>query len=345
VGIVGCGVIAQHHLSAAKDWPSVDVVAVADVRDEVARQTAEKFGIATVYHDGNDLVYDKTVEAVVLALPTGLRTPLALKALAAGKHVLLEKPVALNLGEVDAMIAAKGDRLVGCCSSRHRFLPSAIAATEVVASGKLGKIRSLFCRAIGAAGNAPQSTPPAWRVSRKLNGGGILVNWGCYDMDYLLGVTGWKIKPQVVLAQTWSVPEVFSDRVAPGSDAETHYTALVRCAYGIALTMERGEFTTSKMAPVWHIIGDKASLRLNMLPGGGVKVELDEGVSESGITTSVVWEGEESWTCIHEGPIRDFCDAIVNGTKPNTDIENAKVLQQITDAIYKSGDTGEAVKI
>jgi predicted dehydrogenase len=268
-----------------------------------------------------------------------------MKALQAGKHVLLEKPVALNAGEVQQMIAARGDRLVGCCSSRHRFLPSAMAAADVVASGRLGQLRSLFCRAIGAAGKAPQSTPPVWRVSRKLNGGGILVNWGCYDLDYLLGIAGWKVKPQLVLAQTWSVPDIFNDRVAPGSDAETHYTALVRCADGIALTMERGEFTTSTSSPVWQIIGDKASLRLNMLPGNGVKVELDEGDPETGITTTVVWEGDESWTCIHEGPIRDFCDAIVNGSKPNTDIENALVVQQITDAIYQSADRGEAVRI
>jgi len=74
-------------------------------------------------------------------------------------------------------------------------------------------------RALKGAAAPPQNPPPPWRLSKAMNGGGILVNWGCYDLDYLLGITGWMIEPRLALARTWGVPETFAAYAAPGSDA------------------------------------------------------------------------------------------------------------------------------
>ena len=71
----------------------------------------------------------------------------------------------------------------------------------------MGQLRVVRCRALKGAGALPQSPPPPWRLSRAMNGGGILVNWGCYDLNYLLGITGWAIEPRLALARTWGVPE------------------------------------------------------------------------------------------------------------------------------------------
>ena len=120
----------------------------------------------------------------------------------------------------------------GCCSSRHQFLPSAESATKFIAGGVLGPLRTLHCRCFRAAGERPKTSPPAWRLSNSMNGGGVLANWGCYDLDYLLGLTGWSLRPRLVLAQTWKVPPQFEAHVAPGSDAETHFAAFVLCEGG-----------------------------------------------------------------------------------------------------------------
>ena len=166
------------------------------MRGAVARDTAQKFNVPATYASAAALLNDPHVAAVVLALPTAGRTELALRALAAGKHVLIEKPVAMNAGEVRQLLAARGQRTVACCQSRLRHTPSAQAATAFIASGALGELRLVRCRANKPAGAAPPAPPPACRLNKALNGGGILVNWGCYDLDYLLGLTGWQLQPR-----------------------------------------------------------------------------------------------------------------------------------------------------
>ena len=142
--------------------------------------------------------------------PTQYRTEVALRAFERGKHVLIEKPIAMNAAEVEQLIAARGDLISGCCSSRNRFSAAARLATQLITTGGLGELRTVHCRAIRGAGKEPDTPRPAWRLTKALNGGGILVNWGCYDLDYLLGITGWQLKPQTVFAQTWTVPQVFN---------------------------------------------------------------------------------------------------------------------------------------
>ena len=345
LGIVGCGVIGRNHLQNARQSPLVNVLAVADMREAAAREAAEKFSVPTVYTSADDLFADARIEAMVLALPTQNRTALALKALASGKHVLIEKPVAMNADEVHRMIAARGDRVAACCSSRFRFLESARVVTDFLAAGTLGELRVVRCRAIVAAGEPPKTAPPAWRLSKSLNGGGILVNWGCYDLDFLLGVTGWSLKPQLVLAQTWPVPPQVAPRVAAGSDAETHYAALIRCQGGVTLTMERGEYMAAASEESWQIIGARGSLRSQMTPAPDKKVWHDESHADRAVASKVIWQGNESYATGNAGVLQDFAGAIREGRPPKTSLEQSLVIQQITDAIYSSVATGRAVAI
>ncbi|MCX5662339.1 MAG: Gfo/Idh/MocA family oxidoreductase [Planctomycetota bacterium] len=353
IGVVGCGVIGKIHLDVAKGWPGLEVTAVADVRQEAAKAAAESHGIRHALPDGATLVSHPDVDAVVLALPTSLRLPLALQALKAGKHVLVEKPVAMNAGEVRQIIAAQqgaktpaGRRpVVACCSSRHRFLASAKVAEAFVATGALGRLRLLRCRGLSSVGGPPTSPPPVWRLRKDLNGGGILMNWGCYDLDYLLGLAGWKVRPRLALAQTWTLAPHLANRAAPGSDAETHAAGFVQCDDGIGLSIERGEFAASAGDTAWQIIGERGSLRLNMLPGSDVTVIHDDTSSGAGVATTTLWQGAEPWDVIHQGPIRDFAGAIAEGRPPKTSIEQALVVQQVTDAIYASARSDAAVAV
>lgn len=353
IGVVGCGVIGRIHLDVAKGWPGLEITAVADVRQEAAKAAAASHAIRHALPDGATLVNHPDVEAVVLALPTSLRLPLALQALAAGKHVLLEKPVAMNAGEVKQIIAAQhaaktpagGRPVVACCSSRHRFLASASVAEAFIRTGALGRLRLLRCRGLGSVGGPPTSPPPVWRLRKDLNGGGILMNWGCYDLDYLLGLAGWQVRPRLALAQSWTLAPHLADRAAPGSDAETHACAFIQCDDGIGLSIERGEFAASAGENAWQIIGERGSLRLNMLPGNDVCVIHDDTSPATGLSTRTLWQGAENWEVIHQGPIRDFAAAIRDGRPPKTGIEQALVVQQVTDAIYTSARSGAAAAV
>lgn len=343
-GIVGCGVIGTRHLAAAAKSPDAEVAAVADIdQDAVSRARAE-FGIAAGYSTAAELFADQNVEVVVLALPAAFRQELALQALAAGKHLLTEKPVGMNSAQVRELIAARDDLTAGCCSSRNRHLKSAKAAAEVVASGALGQVRVVRGRGLIPAAGTPKNPPPPWRLSRSLNGGGIMANWGCYDLDYLLGIAGWELQPETVYAQAWPVAPHLQAHVAPGSDAETHVTALIRCAGGAVITLERGEYLPSPREGAWQITGTKGTLRLSMTPQPGNSVLLDI-CGDDGTTTETVWTGDEENAEMPVGLLTDFAQAVRTNGKPLTTLENALVIQQITDAIYESAEKNTLVSI
>lgn len=344
LGIIGCGVIGSFHVNMAMQSPLVELVAVADLIEERARAAAEKSG-AKQYASDVELLNDDEVEAVVLAMPVIDRTPVVFKSLAKGKHVIVEKPIAANVADVEQMIAARGDRVVSLCSSRITFTSHAEAAAKCVATGALGQIRIVRVRAIGGTGASPWGPPPPWRQSMRLNGGGILVNWSCYDLDYLMHITGWQLQPQTVLAQWWPVGEKMTDFVAPGSDADSHYVALVQCRDGIVLSMERAEFTSATNDAAWEIIGAQGTLHLPMVPQAGKAntVVLDRFVPGEGVVSETLPEEphEEQGICFLE----NFVAAVREGKPVRTPLERALLMQKLTDAIYASARLGEGVAI
>jgi len=345
IGVIGCGVMGDIHATQAAQQDEMTLTAVADVREDVAKAIGEKHGAQTVYTDVDALLPDKDIEAVTIALPAGIRGAIALRAFEAGKHVFLEKPVAMNVGEVEQMISVRGELVGAVASCRYRCFESAKVATDVVARGELGDIRIVHFRGMLQDGGPKSGPIPAWRVSRKLNGGGFWVNWACYDMDYLMGVTGWSLKPKLVLAQTWPISDYLPDRVAEGSDAEEHALALVHCEGGAVMSMERGESLAIDVPSTWNIIGSKAALRLDMFQAEGNQVLLDRSHPDGKPTTEVVWEGDNDQTAVHREPLVDYAMAIREGRDPLTSLERGLVLQKITDAIYQSADEGRAVEI
>lgn len=344
IAIIGCGVIAQHHMRGLAKLTNARAAAVCDLRPEFAQKTAEEFGIARWSTNASELFADPSIDAVVLALPAVARTALAVEAFKNGKHVLTEKPVAMNAAEVRTMIAAQGDLVGACCSSRYHNFESAKAAHDFIQKGGLGKIRTITCRASNKPSDHPSPNPPVWRLRRDLNGGGIFVNWGCYDFDYLMGMFDFKLTPQYALARTWQVPAAFKAYAAKGSDAETHITGLVTFAEGCVLTYERAEFSSLPEGSVWQICGDKGALNLQMLKAKSANIVLTEPNPGTGTKTTVLWEGDESQSSAeHDGVVADFVGAIIDQRKPHTTLEDSLLFARVTDAFYASAESGKPV--
>jgi len=344
LAIIGCGVIAQFHLRALAQLNTAKAAAVCDLRSDLAQKTAEEFGVPRWTTNAAELFADPTIDGVILALPACARTALALEAFKHGKHVLTEKPVAMNTAEVRAMIAAQGDRVGAVCSSRYRSLASAKAATEFIRSGALGKLRTITCRGINQPGPKPKSTPPVWRVRRDLNGGGIFVNWGCYDLDYLFGLLDFKLTPQYALARCFQVPAPFDAYVAPGSDAETHMTGFVTFAEGCVLTYERAESSTIPAGSYWQICGELGTLDLQMLKAKADNIVFIEPDPETGTRRRAIWNGDETPGSLeHDGVVFNFVEAILHGQKPQTTLQDALLFARIADAFYASSDSGKPV--
>lgn len=342
LAIIGSGVIAQYHLRALAKMTTARAAAICDLRADVVQKTAAEFNIPRWTTNADELLNDPKIDGIILALPAFARQPIALKAFQLGKHVLTEKPVAMNAAEVRALIAVQGDRVGACCSSRYRSFESSRVATEYLRSGALGKIRTITCHAVSQPGAEPKNIPPVWRMRRDLNGGGIFVNWGCYDLDYLLGLLDFKLTPQFALARVWQVPPAFSAYAAPGSDAEAHITALITFAEGCVLNYERAESTTLPPGSTWVIGGERGSLNLQMLKAKSANIVLIEPDPATGTRTRVLWEGDETESSLeHDGVVFDFVDAILKKRQPKTSLKDALLFARIADAVYASAYSGK----
>lgn len=355
LGLIGLGVIGQMHLKMAATMPHVAITAVCDVQSQLVESTGQQFNIPHRYTDADALLANEEIDGVVIALPANLRTAIGVRAFAKGKHVLTEKPVAMNAAEVRALIAARDaspipNRIGACCSCRYHGLPSAKVVKDFVATGALGELRVARVRAVLAAPPTPPfNPPPIWRLRKDLNGGGILMNWGQYDCDYMFGVLGWRLQPQQVMARTFGNIAAYASYAHPSSDAETHIVAFVDCidqqnGKPVVFSYERGEFTSSASEEIWQIIGDKGTLRLWMKEKKGKQLWFDHP-TDKGTVTELLWEGDEDWTQQHGMPVNDFGAAIRDQRPPNTSLEQSLVIQSMFDAMYASAASGNSIRI
>jgi len=195
IGILGAAAIAPWAvIRPAAELTGVTVHSVA-ARDRArAAAFAAKHDVPRVAHDYDALLRDPDVDAVYIALPNSLHGAWTVRALAAGKHVLCEKPFTANADEARrvASVAAASGR-VAMEAFHYRYHPLARRAIEVVASGELGEVRRLsasFCYPLPPGGNI--------RWQREL-GGGALMDAGCYPVHFVRSVMG--AEPTVVAAE------------------------------------------------------------------------------------------------------------------------------------------------
>jgi len=200
VAIIGVGGIAGGHIAAYQGLENARLVALCDKIPERARGegrtitinigTGEKQPLAVEksYTDYRDCLADPEIEVVDLCLPSDLHASVAIAALEAGKHVLSEKPMALNVEDCDRMIAAANanNRLL-MVAQVIRFWPEYLVLKELVDSGKYGKLRTAAFRRISSV---PQWTSDGWMTDPK-RGGGCTLDLHVHDADfinYLLGL-------------------------------------------------------------------------------------------------------------------------------------------------------------
>lgn len=192
VGIIGAGRIADFvHLPSLRLCPAeCEVAAVASRTEEKATAFAERWGIPRVFPDWESLLADPNVDAVVICPPSGLTHAVAKAAIAAGKHILCEKPLGLNYSEArELQVAAERSGKIHMVAFTFRFVPGLRYLKRLVSEGHLGEVRhwrlSYFTDFM-----LDPSAPIAWRNQRAQAGGGILWDMGSHAIDfarYLLG--------------------------------------------------------------------------------------------------------------------------------------------------------------
>jgi predicted dehydrogenase len=194
VGFVGCGRVTEtRHLAALRRVSDVEAVALADVDAARLSRVAEGYGVARRYADWRALVEDESVDAVAVCVPPALHAEVASAALDAGKHVFIEKPLALTLDECGLLdaAAARAAGLVAAVGFQmrcHRLVREARAA---LARGELGRVK--LVRTVFASGARSRPDYPAWSARRE-SGGGCVFELGTHHFDLLRFTLGQEVR-------------------------------------------------------------------------------------------------------------------------------------------------------
>lgn len=346
LGIVGCGVIGTHHVRSGTELDCARVEAVFDLDLERAQALATGWNVPRACVNINEMLSLDEVEAVVLAMPPANRMPLAKQVLASGRHLLLEKPVAMNVGEVRELQAwRRCGIVVASCSARFRCLEQYPAILQTLEGEALGIARGITFQSLVQTPVRPKALPPAWRLQSSLNGGGVLMNWGSYDFDYMFGMWPVPLEPQVVHARTWSLSPQLAAFVPADSNGETHVLAWVECENGIHILYERGEYQPGPGRTAFRVIGDGGTLELNMVPTAGASDVLWQTHPELGHKRVLVQSHPEESVDLHSGILANFCRAIRTGASPAADLGHAFRVQATLDACYRSAATGKPEKV
>jgi UDP-N-acetylglucosamine 3-dehydrogenase len=188
--VVGCGTAAQRiHLPALRA-EGVDVSVFASRSRASAEARRDEWGSGVVAERWEDAIARDDVDAVVIAVPNSFHRDVAVAAATAGKHVLVDKPMACTTEDADEMIAAAGaHRVVLVPFQNARFAAPFSAAQRFVAAGRLGDVTG-FRAAFGHAGPQTWAPQAEWFFDRSRAGGGCLIDLGVHVVDLVRCVTG-----------------------------------------------------------------------------------------------------------------------------------------------------------
>ena len=178
IGVIGCGRAAQLHLRALARIPEAKVTALADADTGRLSAAGVKWGVAQRYPDYRALIADPLVEVILIAVPTPAHCDVFLAAARAGKHIYIEKPLAMDMNDADRMLAAAeksaGRVVMGFNLRSHRLLQK---ARELVRAAALGPVH--FVRTLWVGGLEER---PDWQ-RRRPEGGGVFYELGVHHFD------------------------------------------------------------------------------------------------------------------------------------------------------------------
>lgn len=246
VGVIGVGGISGFvHLPGLQLCPQAEIVALCDSNVDLLKQRAEQYQVEHIFTDYNDLLQQAAVDAVVIATPTIMHAPIALAAIAAGKHVLVEKQLAMNYTEAVQMYeAAQQAGVVHMTAFTYRFVPAMRYLKYLLGRGTIGLPRHLRVACIQDV----RDTTLGWRQNRALAGSGEVGDMGAHRIDFCQDLIG-PIARVVSLTRTFVPQRLGNDGKPLPADVEDFAIFLAEFAEGVGV--EQGaaaSFDLSKVA-------------------------------------------------------------------------------------------------
>lgn len=311
-------------LPAFQQARDTELAAVASRDGERARAFAQQHGIPTSYDHYEGLLNDPNVDAIYIPLPNSLHKEWAIKAAQAGKHVLCEKPIALNTAEAEEMVEAfRQAGLILAETFQWRHHPQAHAVKELIGDGTIGEVRL-----IDAGFSFLLSREADIRLTPEL-GGGSLYDVGCYPVSLTRFMTD--AEPLAVTAQAHWTERGVDDRMVATLEFPNGVLAHINC--GFSLPLRR----------YYEIVGSTGSLAVNRAynPIGDRTSEIVHYGEDRMMIETIRLDAANSYTLM----VEDFNRAVTGEIAPRFPAEDAVKNMRVIDALYRSAREGGTVPV
>lgn len=368
IGLIGTGFMGKAHAIAFNAAPSVfDLPAklvgelLADVDLERARDRAQAWGFARAVDDWRLLVMDPQVDVVDICAPNFLHKEMALAAIAAGKHVYAEKPLALNADDAEAMVeAAKAAGVKTLVGFNYIRNPATQLAREIVASGEIGEVIHFRGRHNEDYLLNPE-TPIDWHTQRASAGAGALGDLGSHILNMAEFLTGQQISAVCGQLQT-----VIPKRPSPdgnGMEAvenDDQAQVMLRFEHGLMGNIETSRVAAGrKMGLAYTLTGTKGAITFDQERMSELRLYRHENApGRRGFTTLLAEPEHPDYAAFSPAPghgigyndqkiieVRDLVEGIVNDRPLYPDFAAAARVNHVIDAIERSDGIGTWVTV
>lgn len=338
--LIGYGGMGRWHVEKLRTLPEFEIAGVYDILPE-RREAAVKDGL-TAYDSLESLLADASVELVTIATPNDLHRPIAIQAMAAGKHVISEKPVTLSSRDLQAMIDAS--RKYGRIFSVHqnrRWDEDFLIIKQIYDQNSLGRVFNIESRVHGSRG-----VPGDWR-NTWLQGGGMILDWGVHMLDQLL-----MLVDEPVVSTFCTVSHVTNDEVDDG------FKAIITFGNGLTAQVEVGTSNFINL-PRWYMQGENGTAVIHdwALSGEIVKVSDWEKrdavpvVTAAGLTKTMAPRTEETIQRYPlpkvESDVRDYYRNIARAIRGEEEqlVTHAQMMRvmRLMEACFKSAEENAVV--
>lgn len=343
VAVFGAGAIGLDHIGSFQQHPAATVVAIADTSGSRAQEAAKLFNVPATAADYRELLARDDIDIVSIALPNYLHAKVALDALKAGKHVMIDKPMATNARDATKLVGeAKKRRVLLMVGQNNRFSPDVQTLKQLVLKGVLGEVyhaKTAWTRRSGI----PRIG--SWFTQKQFAGGGSTYDIGVHALDrclYLMGefdaaaVSGQtyaKFGPRGLGEGTWGKSEV--DPKKP-FDVEDMSLALIKLKSGRTVLLETS-WAGHQAFPDFNgtqLFGTEAGA---LMPNLQLFRKTENGYSTEAISTTT--------TLVNPNRMAHFVDCLLGKEEPYVKPSESLAVQKILDAIYTSSRTGREVRI
>jgi len=313
-GIIGAGDIVRKRVAAAiRNTENSDLVSISRANSDLAQAAAAEVGAKKWFSDWREQITDPEIDAVYIATPVFLHAEQTIAAAEAGKHVLCEKPMALNVNECDSMIAACRSNNVKLAVAYYRhFYPVIDRAKEIIAAGEIGQVSLAQINAFEHI-DMQSGDPRHWFVEKEKSGGGPMMDFGCHRLEVLVDLFG-----EVDRVASMVSGSIYEREIEDTAVATLHFASGVTATVSVT-------HATNVPKDTLQIFGTRGGIEIPVLNSGRLVVTARTEKREEYLPPA---------ENIHQPLVEDFVASVLCNSEPAVDGQAGSYVSQLLEKIY-----------